>query len=67
MRRAVVICASTRAATGVYPDRTGPLIVTALRAWGFDVEDATDQVREMALAFLARWGPPARGGRSGGQ
>jgi molybdenum cofactor synthesis domain-containing protein len=25
----------------VYPDRTGPLIVTALRQWGFDVEDAT--------------------------
>jgi molybdenum cofactor synthesis domain-containing protein len=38
--RAVVICASTRAATGVYPDRTGPLIVTALREWGFEVEDA---------------------------
>jgi molybdenum cofactor synthesis domain-containing protein len=41
VRLAVVICASTRAATGVYPDRTGPLIVTALREWGFDVEDAT--------------------------
>jgi molybdenum cofactor synthesis domain-containing protein len=40
VRRAVVICASTRAATGVYPDRTGPLIVTALREWGFEVEDA---------------------------
>ena len=40
-RRAVVICASTRAATGVYPDRTGPLIVAALREWGYDVEDAT--------------------------
>jgi molybdenum cofactor synthesis domain-containing protein len=40
VKRAVVICASTRAATGVYPDRTGPLIVDALRVWGFDVEDA---------------------------
>ena len=40
-RLAVVICASTRAATGVYPDRTGPLIVAALREWGFDVDDAT--------------------------
>lgn len=40
-RRAVVICASTRAATGVYPDRTGPLIVDALRDWGYDVDDAT--------------------------
>jgi molybdenum cofactor synthesis domain-containing protein len=40
-RRAVVISASTRAATGVYPDRTGPLIVDALRDWGYDVDDAT--------------------------
>jgi molybdenum cofactor synthesis domain-containing protein len=39
--RAVVICASTRAATGVYPDRTGPLIVATLREWGYDVDDAT--------------------------
>lgn len=39
-RRAVVICASTRAATGVYADRTGPLIVAALREWGFEVDDA---------------------------
>jgi molybdenum cofactor synthesis domain-containing protein len=40
-RRAVVVCASTRAATGVYPDRTGPLIVAALREWGYQVDDAT--------------------------
>lgn len=39
-RRAAVVCASTRAATGVYADRTGPLIVQALREWGFDVDDA---------------------------
>ena len=38
--RAVVICASTRAATGVYEDRTGPLIVAALREWGYEVDDA---------------------------
>jgi molybdenum cofactor synthesis domain-containing protein len=25
----------------VYPDRTGPLIVGALREWGFEVDDAT--------------------------
>jgi len=37
--RAVVICASTRAATGVYADTTGPLIVDSLRQWGFDVAD----------------------------
>jgi molybdenum cofactor synthesis domain-containing protein len=36
---AVVITCSTRAAAGVYPDRSGPLIVEALRAWGFDVGD----------------------------
>jgi molybdenum cofactor synthesis domain-containing protein len=38
--RAVVICASTRAATGVYEDTTGPLIVEALRQWGFQTDDA---------------------------
>jgi len=37
---AVVITCSTRAAAGVYPDRSGPLIVDALRAWGFEVGDA---------------------------
>jgi molybdenum cofactor synthesis domain-containing protein len=36
---AVVITCSTRAAAGVYPDRSGPLIVDALRAWGFEVGD----------------------------
>lgn len=58
----MVICASTRAATGVYPDRTGPLIVTALREWGFDVDDATvvpdgEPVAEALGAALA--GSPA--------
>jgi len=37
---AVVITCSTRAAAGVYPDRSGPLIVDALRGWGFGVGDA---------------------------
>ena len=36
---AVVITCSTRAAGGVYPDRGGPLIVEALRQWGFEVGD----------------------------
>ncbi len=40
VRRGVVICASTRAASGVYADTTGPLIVEALRQWGFEVDDA---------------------------
>lgn len=39
-RSAVVIVASTRAAAGTYPDRTGPLLVERLRAWGFAVGDA---------------------------
>jgi molybdenum cofactor synthesis domain-containing protein len=39
-KTAVVITCSTRAAGGVYPDRSGPIIVDALRTWGFDVGDA---------------------------
>lgn len=38
-RRAVVITCSTRAANGVYPDRGGPLLVEALRSWGFTCDD----------------------------
>ncbi len=37
---AVVITCSTRAAAGVYPDRSGPIIVDALRGWGFEVGKA---------------------------
>jgi molybdenum cofactor synthesis domain-containing protein len=37
--RAAVIVASNRAAAGVYDDTTGPLIVEALRADGWDVAD----------------------------
>ena len=37
---AVVITCSTRAAGGVYPDRSGPIIVEAVRGWGFTVGDA---------------------------
>lgn len=36
-RRAVVLTASTRAAAGVYPDRSGPVVVDRLRGWGFAV------------------------------
>ena len=36
---AVVITCSTRAAAGVYPDRSGPIIVEALRGWGLVVGD----------------------------
>ncbi|WP_408896862.1 molybdenum cofactor biosynthesis protein B [Nocardioides sp. R1-1] len=37
--RAVVVVASNRAAAGVYDDTTGPLIVEALRSWGFAVDE----------------------------
>jgi molybdenum cofactor synthesis domain-containing protein len=37
---AVVITCSTRAAGGVYPDRSGPIIVNALRGWGLQASDA---------------------------
>lgn len=37
--RARVVTCSTRAATGVYADRGGPLIVASLREWGADVEE----------------------------
>ena len=40
-RRAVVVTCSTRAASGVYPDRGGALVVEALRGWGCEVADAT--------------------------
>ena len=36
---AVVITCSTRAAAGVYPDRSGPIIADALRSWGLAVDD----------------------------
>ena len=36
---AMVITCSTRAAGGVYPDRSGPIIVDALRSWGLQVAD----------------------------
>lgn len=36
---ASVITVSTRAAAGVYPDRSGPIIVAALTALGFEVAE----------------------------
>jgi len=36
---AAVVVASNRAADGAYADETGPLIVDALRDWGFEVGD----------------------------
>lgn len=39
-RRAAVVVASNRASAGVYEDQTGPMLVEALRSWGFDTDDA---------------------------
>jgi len=38
-RTARVIVASNRAARGVYPDRSGPIAVERLRAWGLSCPD----------------------------
>ncbi len=38
-RSAAVVVASNRAAAGIYEDNTGPLLVAALREWGFDTPD----------------------------
>jgi molybdenum cofactor synthesis domain-containing protein len=57
-RRAIVVTASTRAAAGVYPDRSGPVIVERLRALGFEVPDPVvvpdgDQLGAALRAALA--------------
>jgi molybdenum cofactor synthesis domain-containing protein len=58
-RTAVVIIASTRAATGVYPDRTGPMIVDWLTEKGFDTSgpvvraDGSDVAAALADALGA--------------
>ena len=39
--KALVVAISTRAATGVYDDRTGPVIVASLQGLGFDVDGPT--------------------------
>jgi molybdenum cofactor synthesis domain-containing protein len=57
-RRALVITASTRAAAGVWPDRSGPILVDGLRAAGFLVDDPIvvadgEPVRQALIAALA--------------
>jgi molybdenum cofactor synthesis domain-containing protein len=39
VRRALVVVVSTRAAAGVYPDRSGPILRDGLAALGLDVGD----------------------------
>ncbi len=55
---AAVVVASNRAAAGVYADETGPLIVDALRGWGFEVDAPAvvpdgDPVRAAIAAAVA--------------
>lgn len=54
---AAVVVASNRAAAGVYADETGPLIVDALRRWGFTCDDPAvvpdgDPVRDAIAAAV---------------
>ena len=57
---AVVVTCSTRAATGVYPDRSGPIIVEALRGWGLVVGEAVVVADGPDVEVVAK-----SGGRSG--
>ena len=54
--QAAVVVASNRAAAGVYDDTTGPLIVEALEALGFDVTGLTptDLTPEVTAELLDR-------------
>ncbi len=49
--KASVICASNRAAAGVYEDTTGPLIVEALEELGFDVVKLIGLKRPTAVSI----------------
>jgi molybdenum cofactor synthesis domain-containing protein len=57
--RAAVVVASNRAAAGVYADTTGPIIVEALRADGWEVEEPVvvpdgDPVADAILTSIER-------------
>lgn len=57
--RAAVVTVSNRAADGVYPDRSGPILVDGLRDQGFDVTDIRVvhdgiEVREALLELIAQ-------------
>ncbi len=53
-RRARVVIASTRAATGVYEDRCGPILVDWLADRGFDVPAAVVVVDGIAVGHALR-------------
>lgn len=60
--RAAVVVASNRASRGVYDDTTGPLIVAALQAEGWEVDepDVVPDGEPVALAIRAAIGDGAR-------
>ena len=53
MTLALVITVSTRAASGAYEDRSGPVIVEGLRSMGLEVDgpDEAEAMREIAALF----------------
>ena len=53
--KALVIVSSHRASTGVYEDRSGPILVDGLRTLGFEVSDAqvVDDGEPLAAALKA--------------
>jgi molybdenum cofactor synthesis domain-containing protein len=59
--RALVVVASTRAAAGVYPDRSGPVLVAGLRDLGLEVDgpavvaDGTAVAAALGDAVAARY------------
>ncbi|MDO4916539.1 MAG: MogA/MoaB family molybdenum cofactor biosynthesis protein [Rothia sp. (in: high G+C Gram-positive bacteria)] len=52
-KNALVIVASTRAAKGIYTDRSGPLLVEWLRAQGFNTPDAVVIADREITAYFA--------------
>ena len=62
MTRAAVVVASNRAAAGIYDDETGPLIVAALAADGWEVDEpaVVPDGDPVALAIRAAVGGGAR-------
>ena len=62
MRTAVVIVASTRAATGEYTDTSGPIAVDYLRSKGFDTPDprvVADENIASAISQVMETNPPS--------
>lgn len=57
--KALVITVSTRAAAGVYEDRSGPVLVAGLRDLGFDVEEPTVVPDGIAVETALRSGVDA--------